>query len=232
MDTGELTDTITAQPIVTMPTDPQKLLTLMQWLSPAYPVGGFAYSHGLEQAVADGGVSDASSFRGWLEDVMRHGAGLADARFLAAAFNAGPEDVTDLDKKARAFAASAERLKETDLMGRAFGDITANVWGYDVSGLSYPVAVGRAAQSASLDLQSTLLAYVQAFVSNLVACAQRLIRLGQTAAQAIIRDFGALCAEIAQTARTGNISQVSGSAFLADIAAMQHEELESRVFRT
>ena len=65
-----------------------QLLTLVQMFSPSYPVGAFAYSHGLEWAVQDGAVTDRDSLNEWLVTVLRHGAGLADALFLAAAYRA------------------------------------------------------------------------------------------------------------------------------------------------
>ena len=64
----------------TLPAD--ALLTLVQMLSPSYPVGAFAYSHGLEWAVQNGDVTGQDSLADWLHGVLRHGAGQADALFL------------------------------------------------------------------------------------------------------------------------------------------------------
>ena len=50
-------------------------LPLLAWLSPTYPVGAYAYSHGLEWAAAAGDVTDEASLAGWLADVLAHGAG-------------------------------------------------------------------------------------------------------------------------------------------------------------
>ena len=111
-------------------------LTLMQWLSPAFPVGAFAYSHGLEQVIADGTVRDAQTLRQWLSDLLTHGSGRADAILLAAAYST--EDPSEIDATARAFAASAERLMETDLPGGAFCDTVRAVWGLPLQGLTYP----------------------------------------------------------------------------------------------
>ncbi|NJM84300.1 MAG: urease accessory protein UreF, partial [Tabrizicola sp.] len=61
------------------------LLTLVQWLSPAFPTGAFACSHGLEWAVAAGEVRQAAEVQAWLADVLAHGSGWQDAVVLAAA---------------------------------------------------------------------------------------------------------------------------------------------------
>ena len=205
----------------------EALLTLSQWLSPSFPVGSYAYSHGLEAAVRAGWV-DPDSFQDWLEVVLRHGAGWNDALFLAAAWRGAPE----ADETARAFAAGAERLRETVEQGAAFGRAVAAGWGHEVEGLTFPVAVGRAAALEALPVVPCAALYLQAFAANLAAAGQRLMPLGQTRAQAVVRDLAPLCHEIAEGAAEGDLDDLSSTAFLADIAAMRHETLSPRIFRT
>ncbi len=214
-----------------MHTDAQ-IITLSQWLSPGYPVGAFAYSHGLESLVETGAVADADSLLDWLGDVLRFGAGLSDARFLIAAYRVDAQDVGAVDALCRAFAPSKERLQETDLQGAAFCEVTAAVWEQPIAGLTYPVAVGRAASLEGLPPALTTQMYLQAFVSNLVAAAQRLLPIGQTEGQRLIRTLAPLLAEITDQALNGSLDDLSGTAFLADIAAMKHETQYSRIFRT
>lgn len=221
--------TIMAQATVqTMDID--AVLTLTQWLSPAYPVGAFAYSHGLEWAVDDRQVRDAQSLADWLGAVVCHGAGLADARFLVAAYRA--DDPARIDALARAFAPSAERLKETVLQGEAFARATTDIWHLSLPGLTYPVAVGRAARLCDLPLDVTLGLYLQAFVSNLTAAGIRLIPLGQTEGQGIVKALMPLCRATADAALTGSLDDLSSTAFLGDIASMKHETQYARIFRT
>ncbi len=63
-------------------------LPLLAWLSPGYPVGAYAYSHGLEWAVEAGKVRDEATLAAWLADVLAHGAGRNDAILLAQAYRA------------------------------------------------------------------------------------------------------------------------------------------------
>jgi len=214
-----------------MHTDDQ-ILTLTQWLSPAYPVGAFAYSHGLEWLVEAGRVSNDGELHDWLDDVLRYGAGQSDALFLAAAYGADAQGIPQIDTQSRAFAPSKERLQETDLQGAAFCEITATVWAKQISGLTYPVAVGRAASLEGLPLPLTLRMYLQAFASNLVTAGMRLIPLGQTEGQRLIHSLTPLLSEIADKAQAGSLDDLSGTAFLTDIAAMKHETQYSRIFRT
>lgn len=210
-----------------MNTDP--ILTLSQWFSPSYPIGAFAYSHGVEQAIADRQITDAASLRDWVETVLTHGAGRSDAVLLAAAYHG---DAAEVDGYARAFACSKERLMEADLMGAAFARITASLQDHDLSGLTYPVAVGQAARLAGLPPELTASMYLQAFVSSLVSVGIRLIPIGQTDGHRIIAELSPACSRVAREEAGGDLNRLSTTAFLSDIAAMRHETLPSRVFRT
>jgi urease accessory protein len=214
-----------------MPTD-LDLLTLAQWLSPAYPVGAFAYSHGLEWAAGSGAVTDAPTLRDWLADVLHHGAGRSDLLFLAAAHRADAAEIPRIDVECRAFATSRERRLELDRQGTAFSATTAAVWGHDLPPLAYPVAVGRAAALQRLPLVPTAQLFLHAFLSNLVSAAQRLMPLGQTEAQRILRDLAPPCLDAAEAAANGTLEDLSATAFLGDIAAMRHETQATRIFRT
>lgn len=218
---------------MTAPTDSQ-VLKLAQWLSPAYPVGAFAYSHGLESAVSVGDVSDAAAFEDWLADVLAHGAGRSDAIFLAAAFRAADRaGLMQIDAQARAFAPSSERLMETEAQGHAFARITCAVWPEgEVPALSHPVALGYAARLHDLPLRLTARMYLQAFASNLVSAAIRLIPIGQTEGQAVLTALTPLIETLAAEALEETLDDLSSTAFLADIASMKHETQYSRLFRS
>ncbi len=214
-----------------MPTDTQ-VLTLAQWLSPAFPVGSFAYSHGLEGAVGLGWVKDGAGLEAWLEDVLLRGAGRADSLLLAAAFTAEtPRRLGEVDRAARAFAASAERRLETAAQGKALGKALA-AWDVAAEELTFPVALGAAAAQEALPLALTQQLYLHAFLSNLVAAGQRLLAVGQQQGQAILRRLTLLCPEVAEDTRDGDLSKLASAAFLTDVASMRHETLNSRIFRT
>jgi len=209
-----------------------EILTLTQWFSPAFPVGAFAYSHGLEWAIDSGDVTNKEQSEAWISDVLRHGAGWNDSLFLGAAYRAGTTDVDEIDSISRAFSASAERLKETRLQGEAFCEIIAKVWAADLKGLTYPVAVGRAARLQGLPLELTTQFYLQAFIANFAAVTMRLVPLGQTEGQRMIREMTPLCSQVAAQASCAALDDLGSSAFLSDIASMKHETQYSRIFRT
>lgn len=212
---------------MTMPTDAH-LLTLTQWLSPAYPLGSFAYSHGLESAVAEGWVKDAEGVHDWLEDLLTEGSGRMDAHWITQAHSAPVNDaLADINAEARAFTPAYERLRETERQGTAFARVTAEVWGLDIPESVFPVALGRAAGLMGIDCIAVKTLYLQSFVSNLVAVSQRLLPLGQTGAQAILARLSLVCQTVAL-----DDSPFYSNAFLSDIAAMSHETQTHRLFQS
>src|SRR3984957_17999725 len=62
--------------------DAAALYRLMAWLSPAYPVGAFSYSSGIEWAVETGDIKDAETLRVWLAVMIGEGGGFCDAVFF------------------------------------------------------------------------------------------------------------------------------------------------------
>ncbi len=206
------------------------LLTLAQWLSPAYPIGAFAWSHGIEQAIRDEQIRDAGTLQAWLCTCLTEGAGRTDAIWLRLAAGAG--DVTEVDAQARAFAPSAERLSETVRQGRAFVHTTNAVWELDLPGLTLPVATGRAAHLMNLDIDACVLLYLQSFLSNLVSAALRLMPLGQTDGQRVLAALQGDLRRVEAETRGAEIDDIFSNAFLSDIASMRHETLEPRLFQS
>ena len=99
------------------------LYRLMTWLSPAFPVGAFSWSSGIEWAVEAGDIVDAASLHDWLAAMLAHGPGFCDGVFLAHAHRAAssPDDagLRDTAELAAAFAPSRERHLESSAQGRA-----------------------------------------------------------------------------------------------------------------
>ncbi len=208
------------------------LVTLSQWLSPAYPVGAFAWSHGLEMVIREGTVSDAHSLTDWLRAVLHHGAGRNDGILLVSAARADRTTLAEIAELAEALGPSPERRAEACQMGAAFAATVRAVHGFDVPDMPYPVAVGCAVGAAGLPLDVAVQLYLQSFVINLVQAAQRLMPLGQTQAQACVNDLSPDCVNIAAEVLPLGLDDLGSCAFAVDIASLRHEDLEPRMFRS
>lgn len=208
-------------------------LRLMQWLSPAYPVGAFAYSHGLEGMVHDKLITNATTLSNWLEDLLTCGGVQSDAVLLAAAYHAKNDSaLSEIDKTARAFCSGQERMIETCQQGIAFCQTTHGVWNTNLTDLTYPVAIGHAAQLHDIDLSLTLRMYIHAFLSNLISAAQRLLPIGQLKGQKILAALDAKIVFTAKNALNGDLDLLYNLCFTSDIASMRHETQYSRIFRS
>jgi urease accessory protein len=205
------------------------LLTLVQWLSPAFPTGGYAYSHGLEAVIAEGERSAAGIGR-WIDGVLRFGSGQADAVLLALVLRGG--DPAELDAMARALAGSRERLAETQEQGAAFARTVAALTGRDLPPRALPVAVGEAALALDLPVGEVLAVYLHAFAANLAACATRFAPLGQTEGQAMLASLHPVIGDLADWAATAALDDIGTAALGADLAAMRHETMDVRIFKT
>jgi urease accessory protein len=217
----------------------------MAWLSPAYPVGAFSYSSGIEWAVENGDIVDAASFRRWLDVIIASGSAFCDAVLFVHAHRAAAADdanaLTAVAELAAAFVPSKERHLETSAQGRAFVEATRAAWpcaaldrlaqAWD-GPVAYPVAVGVAAAGHGITLEPALSAYLHAVTANLISAGVRLIPLGQTEGQRLLAALEPVVATTVARALTMPLDQIGGAAFRADIASMRHETQYTRLFRS
>ncbi|WP_026186835.1 urease accessory protein UreF [Ensifer sp. BR816] len=216
----------------------QALLRLVTWLSPAFPVGAFSYSGGLEQAVHDGLVANADDLRLWLETLVNHGPGWNDALLLAESYR-GHDDPARLQavaELAEALAGSRERHMETMLLGEAFL-AAAGHWPHPVletfgSTAAYPVAVGAVAGAHRTGLEPTIAAFLNATMSSAVSVAIRCGVIGQRDGVGVVAGLEAGIAAVASRAARGSLDELGSAAIVADIASLKHETLHSRLFRS
>lgn len=206
-------------------------LKLVQWLSPSFPTGSFAYSHGLEAAISSGVLCDEASLRLWLSEVLALGSGRQDAIFLAVAFKKDA-DLGTLDALACAMQPSAERLAETQDQGRAFSQTVSAVTGRDLSARCLPIAVAEAASDLDVPLSDVIGLYLHAFTSNLVSIAMRFMPLGQEAGQGVLFALHPMIAAMAAEAETLTLPNLGSAALGADMSSLEHETMDVRIFRT
>jgi urease accessory protein len=219
------------------------LYRLMTWLSPAFPVGAFSYSSGIEWAVESGDIVDATTLRDWLSAMLAHGAGFCDSVFVAQAHRAALSNdaLRDIAELAAAFVPSRERQLETSTQGRAFIDIARSAWNCDgldpmiaaCSGaIVYPVAVGIVSAAHAIPLQPTIHAFLHAVVSNWISAGARLVPLGQTDSQRVLAALEPVVVQTGARALAASLDDLGSATFRADLASMRHETQYTRLFRS
>jgi urease accessory protein len=217
-----------------MTIEAQQLLLLLNWMSPAFPVGGFAYSHGLEWAIENRAVTTAPDLKIWIEDVIMRGSGWNDAVLFAQCWES---EATELNGLALALASSKERYLETTQLGRAFRSASSIlrpsptcVW--ERGNIAYPIAAGLACCATGIEKSHALPAFLQGFSNALVSVAVRLVPLGQMHGLEVIRDLMPVIIATARRAETASLDDLGSITLAADIASMKHETQHSRIFRT
>lgn len=225
--------------------DAKALYRLLTWLSPAFPIGAFSYSSGIERAVETGDIVDSATLQGWLESMLADGPGFCDGVFLAHAHRAVIADdrvgLRDVAELAAAFAPSRERHLETTAQGRAFIQIARSAWTsapldalVEVCGASiaYPVAVGLVSASHDIALAATMHGFLHAVVSNWISAGARLVPLGQTDSQRVLAALEPAVAATGARGLAATLDHLGSATFRADLASMQHETQYTRLFRS
>jgi urease accessory protein len=221
------------------------LYRLMAWLSPAYPVGAFSYSSGIEWAVEAGDIKDAETLKAWLTVMLGDGGGFCDAAFFVHAHRAiaGNDDAAlrAVAELAAAFVPSKERLLETTAQGRAFLDATRAAWPcaalarFDAvwkGPVAFPVAVGVACAGHGIACEASLHAFLHALAANWISAGVRLIPLGQTDGQRVLAALEGAVTAAATRALVTPLDEIGSAAFRADLASMRHESQYTRLFRS
>jgi urease accessory protein len=221
------------------------LYRLMAWLSPAYPVGAFSYSGGLEWAVEAGDIRDAETLRLWLAVMLGQGGGFCDAVLFVHAHRAtaaGDDDaLRAVAELAAALVPSKERFLETTAQGRAFLDATKAAWPCAAlvrledlwkGAVALPVAVAVACAGHDIVCEAALGAFLHALTANWISAGVRLVPLGQTDGQRVLAALESVVAATAQRASATSLDDIGGAAFRADLATMRHETQYTRLFRS
>ena len=221
------------------------LYRLMTWLSPAFPVGAFAYSSGIEWAVEAGDIGDVTTLQGWLASMLADGPGFCDGVLLAQAHRAAAScddaNLREVAELAAAFAPSRERHLETTAQGRAFIEIARAAWTCDGldrliaacdGAIVYPVAVGIVSAAHAIPLASTMHAFLHAVTSNWISAASRLIPLGQTDSQRALAALEPVVVATGKRALGATLDDLGSATFRADLASMRHETQYTRLFRS
>lgn len=220
-----------------MPTNNSSLLRLLTWLSPTFPTGGFAYSHGLEWSVEAGDIRTESQLLDWIRDTLTHGALWSDVVLLRHAYRTKPEDLSTLANLATALCASAERRLETLAQGAAFR-LAASAWeapilsAWGEAPLPYPIAVGILAAAQAIAEDNVATAYLHACTANFVSAAVRLIPIGQSTGLRVQAALETDILDISSNSKSATLDDLGTAAWGSDIAAMRHETQHTRLFRT
>jgi urease accessory protein len=216
------------------------LLNLLQFASPALPIGGYSYSQGLEAAIEAGFVHDAESGRRWIADYLHEVSANWDAPLLwrlLKAFEA--RDGASVALWSERFLASrdtAEFRAETVQMGYSLTRLIAELGVANVEALgaevSLPVAFACAVDGLGVPHDEALLAMLFAWVENQVLVCVKSVPLGQVAGQRMLISLRDDIERAALCAKTLGDDALSNWAPGLSILSMRHEVQHGRIYRS
>ncbi len=220
----------------------------MAWLSPAFPVGGYTYSHGVERAIEEGAIADGASLLPWIEGTLAYGPARVDADLLRETWNAvAHDDAEAFDRTlilGEVMRGTPELALESRQQGESFLATVAATWPHPDMACwidrvraadrapAYPIAIGLAAALHSIPLEAVLPAYLQAFAGALVSAAVRLVPLGQTVGQATLATLELCIAKAAEASLGRAIDELGSAAPMIDLLSIAHETQHMRLFRS
>jgi urease accessory protein len=214
------------------------LLAALHLASPALPVGGFAYSQGLERAIEDRLVTDEATARRWIGDLL----GLSLARFEAPlwlrAFDALAAG--DLDALARcndellAARETAELRDESRQMGASLLRLLPALGAEPpaLEPIAYPAAFAAACVLLGVDREAGLSACLWAWAENQVLVAVKSVPLGQQAGQRLLIALHEPLVRAVATASELPDEQLGSAAIGFALASARHETQYSRLYRS
>lgn len=216
------------------------LLHLLQFASPALPIGGYSYSQGLEAALEAGIAHDAGSARAWIARYLDEVVATWDAPLfwrLLKAFEAGDDASVALwSERFLASRDSAEFRAETIQMGYSLSKLVAELGVADVDALGpevgLPTAFACAADALGIPHQEALLAMLFSWVENQVLVCVKSVPLGQVAGQRMLLSLRGDIEQAAQRAQTMGDDAMSNWSPGLSILSMRHEVQHGRLYRS
>ena len=216
------------------------LLHLLQFASPALPIGGYSYSQGLEAALDAGIVHDADTGRAWIACYLDEVVANWDAPLfwrLLKAFEAGDDASVALwSERFLASRDSAEFRAETIQMGYSLTRLLAELGVAKVDALGpevgLPTAFACAVNALAIPHQEALLAMLFAWAENQVLVCVKSVPLGQVAGQRVLLSLRPEIAQAAQRAQTMGDEAMSNWSPGLSILSMRHEVQHGRLYRS
>ena len=212
---------------------------LWQLISPALPAGGFHYSQGLETAVQQGWVHDTSSTSDWIFGLLGHTLAAVDLPILVRILEAWRCRDSALvrwwDQQCHAYRETRELREEEQNRGRALLRLITDL-GDPVPdapfGLGFVAAFAVAAAPYALSSREVAAGYAWSWCEGQVGVAIKLVPLGQTDGQRILRQLGSALPETVDAALLCLDEDIGRSTPCLAISSANHETQYSKLFRS
>ena len=206
--------------------DPHQILQV--WFSSSFPIGSYAYSHGLEALIDDKKIKNKDDVKEFLDALLFYGTLRNDYIFMKSVYKG--EEINEL---ILASASSKERQIEMIDMGNSFRKIMKDSWELSLpENTSFIYCLVKAGLHFNIKFDDLIKFYLQSFISNLINVCVKHIPMSQKDGQSLNVNFINKIQDFLTHAEKLNLKDVGSTFFIGDIFAIKHENLDSRIYLT
>ena len=206
--------------------DPLQILQI--WFSSSFPIGSYAYSHGLEALIDNKKINNKNDVKEYLDALLFYGTLRNDFIFIKSIYNG-----MEIKELILASASSKERYLEMIDMGNSFSKIMKDSWGLSLPhNTSFIYCLAKAGLHFNIKFDDLIKFYLQSFISNLINTCVKHIPMSQKDGQTLNVDFIDQIQKFLTKSKKLTLSNIGTSFFVADIFSIKHENLDSRIYLT
>ena len=206
--------------------DPHQILQV--WFSSSFPIGSYAYSHGLEALIDDKKIKNKDDVKEFLDALLFYGTLRNDYIFMKSIYKG--EEINEL---ILASASSKERQIEMIDMGNSFRKIMKDSWELSLpENTSFIYCLAKAGLHFDIKFDDLIKFYLQSFISNLINVCVKHIPMSQKDGQSLNVIFINQIQEFLTHSDKLTLKDIGTTFFIGDIFAIKHENLDSRIYLT
>ena len=206
--------------------DPHQILQV--WFSSSFPIGSYAYSHGLEALIDDKKIKNNNDVKEFLDALLFYGTLRNDYIFIKSIYKGD-----EINQLILASASSKERQIEMIDMGNSFRKIMKDSWELSLpENTSFIYCLAKAGLHFNIKFDDLIKFYLQSFISNLINVCVKHIPMSQKDGQSLNVIFINQIQEFLSHSDKLNLKDIGTTFFIGDIFAIKHEYLDSRIYLT
>lgn len=223
------------------------LLRLMQLVSPALPVGAYAYSQGMEYAIHLDWINNEQTSQQWIEGIIKNNLMKLDVPIICKMYKAWQDNDLALISYWSDFLHASRETKELQLedqqLGKALAKLLVDLNITSAEGFlksdraSFACLFSLACERWNIEQKQCVQGYLWAWCENQVAAATKLVPLGQTAGQRILSSLQIVITDIIHTIEQQKNKEMKDEEIGMSLpglsmASALHEVQYSRLFRS
>lgn len=206
--------------------DPHQILQI--WFSSSFPIGSYAYSHGLEALIDDKKIKNKDDVKEFLDALLFYGTLRNDYIFMKSIYKGD-----EINQLILASASSKERQIEMIDMGNSFRKIMKDSWELSLpENTSFIYCLAKAGLYFDIKFDDLIKFYLQSFISNLINVCVKHIPMSQKDGQSLNVIFINQIQEFLTHSDKLTLNDIGSTFFIGDIFAIKHENLDSRIYLT